>query len=164
MRLLQHIWRSRPSLLELFSAAIIWGAVIPFCILADYLLWRHMLPPAVVQVSAIFAIGAFFSAPVSLWLTKICVRPTLIANFALSFFLLGAGTIGLSALVFAFDFWLYFAQWHSEPFSKLWANQLVFTFASAIYQFLVSGLRLYLPFGLIALVMASLWASKRITR
>ena len=164
MRLLQHIWQSRPSLFDAVLVAAIWGAITPICILADYFLGREMLPPAVVPVTVIFGLGAFFAAPISLWLAQIFVRQAIAANFAVSFIVLGASTVGLTALVFAFDFWLYFVQWHGEPFSKLWANQLVFTFASAIYQFLVSGVRLYLPCGLIALGLASFWASHRIAR
>ena len=123
-----------------------------------------MLPPNLTRLVFIFAAGAAIAAPIALWCARIISGKNKNAAFATSFVLLGGGTIVFTALIFAFDFWLYFAQWHGQTFSKLWANQLIFTFASAIYQFLVSGLRLYLPFGLMALAVASLWASARITR
>jgi hypothetical protein len=164
MRFIRHIWLVRPTLVEVVVTAIVWGMVVPLCIFADYYLWRHMLPPAVLRIAFMFALGAFVAAPVALWCTKIFARKKQTANFAAMFLLLSIGTIGITAVIFAFDFWLYFVHWHGATFSKLWANQFIFTFASAIYQFLVSGLRLYLPFGFLALVFASLWASRRIMR
>jgi hypothetical protein len=164
MQFFRHVWNSRPSFFETAETALIWGAVVPFCMLADYFLWRHMAPPSASRVAIIFGLGAAFAAPVAFWLAKIIGQKNINSAFAATFVLLSIGTLGLTALIFAFDFWLYFSQWHGEVFSGLWTNQFVFTFASAIYQFLVSGLRLYLPFGLIALVLASMWASRRITR
>jgi hypothetical protein len=164
MRLLSHFWHSRPSIGEALSAMLIWAVTIALCILADYVLWRHMLPPNALHLAIIFGSGATLAAPIAVWCGRSIGGKNSNAAFAANFVCLGVGTIALTAVIFAFDFWQYFVQWHGETFSKLWAIQFVFTFASAIYQFLVSGLRLYLPFGLIALVIASLWASQRITR
>jgi hypothetical protein len=164
MGLFRHIWFSRPSPREAAGIAIVWGTAVPVCIIADYLVLRHMLPPGLTRVTTIFALGAFFAAPIALWCARIIARKNANSAFSAMFVLLSVGTIGLTALMFAFDFWLYFSQWHGDLFSGLWINQFVFTFASAIYQFLVSGLRLYLPLGLIALVIASMWASRRISR
>jgi hypothetical protein len=164
MHPIQNIWSARPSMREAASIAIIWSIIVPVCILADYLVLRHMLPPSLFRVTIIFALGAFFAAPIALWCARIFGRKNANSVFAAIFVLLGILTIGVTALLFAFDFWLYFSQWHGEIFSGLWANQFLFTFASAIYQFLVSGLRLYLPFGLLALVIISMWASWRLSR
>ena len=164
MRFLAHVWNSRPSFLETAGLAIIWGAVMPASMIADYLLWRKMLPPGLWRLIEVFALGAFLAAPVALWFTRIIARKNRSSAFAAMFVMLSIGTMGLTALIFAFDFWLYFSQWHGDVFSALWTNQFVFTFAAAIYQFFVSGVRLYLPFGLIALLIASFWTSKRIMR
>jgi hypothetical protein len=164
MKFSDHVWSSRPSMAETTGATLVWGVAIPLCLLADHLIWRHMLPPDPMRLMVIFAIGSAFAAPLALWAARIIGRSNTYTAFASSFVALGVGTIGLTALTFAFDFWWYFSQWHGETFSKLWANQFIFTFASAIYQFMVSGIRLYLPFGLVALVIASMWASRRIMR
>ncbi len=164
MKFFGHVWSSRPSIGETLGGMFVWGVATGFCMLADYIIWRHMLPPDPMRLVVIFAIGSGAAAPVALWGVKTLGRNNKHTAFAASFVLLGLGTIVLTALTFAFDFWWYFSQWHGDIFSKLWLNQFFFTFASAIYQFLVSGLRLYLPFGLVALVIASLWASWRIMR
>ena len=164
MQFLVHVWRSRPAIGNILGWMLGWGTVTPLCILADYLLWRHMLPPNSLRLNVIFALGAALAAPLAIWCIRILSSKNANTAFAASFVLLGIGTIGLTALIFALDFWQYFVQWHGQAFSKLWLNQFIYTCASALYQFLVSGLRLYLPFGFLALVAASLWASKRIMR
>jgi hypothetical protein len=164
MRLLSHFWHSRPLIGEAISAMLIWGTTMPICMIADYFIWRHMLAPNATRLVVIFALGAAFAAPITLWFVRIIGTKNSNSAFATSFILLSVFTIAFTAILFALDFWHYFVQWHGPTFSKLWLNQFIFTFASALYQFLVSGLRLYLPCGLIALIIASLWASQRITR
>jgi uncharacterized membrane protein len=164
MRFFRHIRLSRPSWQEAVIAMLGWGAVVPLCIVGDYLLWRHMLPLGLTRLTFIFGLGGALAAPIALWCAKIIARKNANSAFAAMFMILSTSTIGLTAMIFAIDFWSYFSQWHGEVFSRLWVIQFVFTFGSAIYQFMVSGLRLYLPLGLVALILASMWASHRITR
>ncbi len=164
MQFFRYVWLACPSKIEALMIAILWGVTMPICFLADYVLWRHMLPPETSRIAVMVSIGAAVAGPIAWWCTKIITRKHANSAFATMFVLLSMGTLGLTTLIFAFEFWLYFSQWHGAIFSRLWTIQLGFTFASAIYQFLVSGLRLYLPFGLIALVIASMWASHRICR
>ncbi len=84
-------------------------------------------------------------------------------RFAVGFILIGAGTVGFTALFFALQFLDYFSQWHDDHASVRLLFQTVFTILSACYQFLVLGLRLYIPFGLLALTLAALaYAQRRI--
>ena len=66
-----------------------------------------------------------------------------------------AATVGCTALIFALQFLGYFSQWHDDHASKRLLFETVFTILSACYQFLVLGLRLYIPFGFIALTVAA---------
>lgn len=77
-------------------------------------------------------------------------------RFAAAFVFLSGLTIGLTALVFALIYRSAYAQWHGPPLSAAWTEALVFTIAGAVYQFLVLGLRHYVPLGFAALVAASL--------
>ena len=61
----------------------------------------------------------------------------------------------MTSAIFAVIFRQYYAQWHGDPFTRIWLVQLVFTTASALYQFAVLGIRLYLPVGVIFLFAAS---------
>ena len=77
------------------------------------------------------------------------------AAFAAAFICLTVFTIGVTSLMFAIIYRNFYAQWHGDPFTRLWVIQLVFTTAAALYQFAVQGLRLYLPLGVIFLFGAS---------
>lgn len=104
------------------------------------LAWLFMLP-----------VGRFFAH-----------RRSAETRFAAFFVTLAGGTILMTAFLFAMDYRVFYAQWHA-PFGTLtWFFQLGFTGASAVYQFSVLGLPLFLPFGLICLLGTSFALAKRI--
>ena len=82
-------------------------------------------------------------------------------RFAAAFLAIGAATIGITSFIFALQFRAYFAQWHDDEWSKRYLFETVFTILSAMYQFLVLGLRLYIPVGLIGLLAVSYGYAKR---
>lgn len=89
-------------------------------------------------------------------------RPLLVAEptgrdtvFGL-FLCLAAGTIGTTAFLFALDYRTFYAQWHAMTGTRTWLFQFAFTSLAAFYQFLVLGVRLYLPLGAVALVATGL--------
>lgn len=83
-------------------------------------------------------------------------------RFAAFLFWLTAGTVGATALLFAVQYRAFYAQWHAPFPTRIWIFQLVFTSASAAYQFAVMGLRLYLPFGFLFLLAASAIMARRV--
>jgi hypothetical protein len=77
-------------------------------------------------------------------------------GFSAFFLCLAAGTIGTTAFLFALDYRTFYAQWHAMTGTRTWLFQFAFTSLAAFYQFLVLGVRLYLPLGAVALVATSL--------
>ena len=45
---------------------------------------------------------------------------------------------------------------------RIWFLQFTHTIAAALYQFAVLGLRLFFPFGFVALFVASFWFARRV--
>ncbi len=110
------------------------------------------------QLTWLFALGGFVALPVArLCLGLVPDDWSKTQRFASAFILVGAATVGFTALFFSISFQAYFSQWHDDHLSKRLVFETVFTILSAFYQFLVLGLRLYIPFGLIALTGAA-WA------
>ena len=68
---------------------------------------------------------------------------------------LGLATVAITSGLFALDYRSFYARWHADVFTLNWTLQLIFTSASAVYQFLVLGLRPYLPFGPVLLLLAA---------
>ncbi|MNY76595.1 hypothetical protein D3C86_2162310 [compost metagenome] len=60
-------------------------------------------------------------------------------------------------MLFALDYRAFYARWHADAGTRAWLYQFAFTSLVAFYQFLVLGIRLYLPVGGAALLAASLW-------
>lgn len=112
----------------------------------------------------------YFAGGLAAWLAALPLARLLTrrgggeTRFAGYFAFLGLGTVATTALVFALDYREFYARWHQPFGTRIWAYQFVFTIAGATYQFLVMGLRLYLPVGLPLLVAASLWLAGPMAR
>jgi hypothetical protein len=163
-RFARHVWLSRPGLRLTLAAGTLWPLAIVMSAMGSALLARHAMPPEALRISVIFALGAALAAPLACWFVAILALDQPTARFAAALVLLTTVTLAITAFLFGYDFWWYFAQWHGETLSQLWFVQLIFTFASAIYQFLVAGLRLYVPFGVFALIAASAWIARQTSR
>ncbi|MCB1425472.1 MAG: hypothetical protein R3D65_12365 [Zhengella sp.] len=121
--------------------------------------WPDMQPAVL-----LFFCGGFLAFPLAVWLAGfldawLAFRPG--QRFASVFILLGMGSVALTALIFSQVFRHYFSGFHGPFGSKLWLIQTIFTSAAAIYHFLVMGLRLFLPLGLPALLLAALLLARR---
>ncbi len=113
------------------------------------------------QILAVYWAGGAGAWLVALPLARLAARRRgMETRFAAYFALLGLGTVLCTAFVFALDYRVFYAQWHHPFGTRIWLFQLLFTSAGAAYQFLVMGLRLYLPAGLPVLAGASLWLAR----
>jgi hypothetical protein len=161
---LRHIWAARPGLLEALMGALTWAALVPVSLLAGGAWQRGDLHPEWLRLCLMSAMASAIALPLALWALRIFPHKGGTRGFALAFLVVAILTLGLSALLFALDFWLYFSQWHAETFSKIWFLQFIFTFASAVYQFMVSGLRMHVPFGVLLLFPAAFFLARRTLR
>lgn len=152
-------YRQRISLEKVAVCALIWAAAMAATGAAS-LLWTRdwALDGQARLLIGIFAAGGLIGFPAArLLLGMVPDRWTSTRRFSSAFILIGAATVGFTALFFALQFRAYYAQWHSDHASTRLLFETVFTILSAFYQFLVLGLRLYIPFGLLALIVAA-WA------
>lgn len=154
-----------PPLARHVAGAVCWGLAMTGCAFASLVLegrWQtfHLGELMLVYFSGGF--GAWLLAlPVARLLTR---RHGIETRFAGHFALLGLGTVAVTAFVFALDYRVFYARWHQPFGTRIWAYQFAFTIAGAAYQFLVMGLRLYLPAGLPLLAGVSLWLAGRMSR
>ncbi len=152
-------FRPRAGLARIVVFALVWALAMAATGAVSLVWTRGWALDAQAQLlMGMFAAGGFCGF-VGAWLLLGFVPDSWDAarRFALAFILIGAGTVGFTALFFALQFLAYFSQWHDDHASKRLLFETVFTILSACYQFLVLGLRLYIPFGLLALIIAA-WA------
>lgn len=119
-------------------------------------------PNRIENVAKLFALGALLAFPVALYIARLLAgKRGPEVRFAACFVALIMATVTVTALVFAFDYRGYYAEWHDNEVSVRLAFEITFTTLSAMYQFAVLGVRLYVPIGFAALLLASLWFARR---
>ncbi len=142
--------------------ALVWGTAMAFSAWAGLFLRFRLETSNLSELLFLYFSGGLVAWIVALPLARPFMRHRLIERrFAAMFLALTVATVLVTAGFFALDYRSFYAQWHAPFGTRIWAFQFVFTSASAAYQFLVLGLRLYLPFGFILLVCASFYLAKR---
>lgn len=153
---------SLPPRAELLAGAPLWGVLMALS--AAFALkgeGRLALPADAKLLALFFAAGLAGWALALPFARFFAFRRRPETRFASFLFWLMAGTIGLAALFFAVQYRSFYSQWHAPFASRMWVYQLVFTSASAAYQFAVLGLRLFLPLGFLFLLAASAIMTRR---
>ena len=139
-----------------------WAAAMAASAAAALLLGGRIASTHSEAIVSIYALGGLLAFPVALYATRIVVLGARAdRRFAAALFFLGITTMLATAFVFSMQYRAYFAQWHSDFPSIEWVFQLLFTGASAVYQFSVLGTRLFFPVGFIALFTASLLVARQ---
>ncbi|WEX75896.1 hypothetical protein PYH37_004149 [Sinorhizobium numidicum] len=114
------------------------------------------------SVLLLYALGGVLAWPLSLFAARFAAQDRAVeTRFAAFVLCLAAGTIGTTAFLFALDYRVFYSQWHATTGTLTWFFQALFTSLAAIYQFLVLGVRHYLPLGAVAVGIVSLWLAQR---
>ena len=157
-----RIRSSLPSLQMTLIGGLVWACGMSLSAYVSLWVFIRLETVHLQSILILYAAGAFLSFPFSLFFASFMgAGRRAETRFAASFLSLSFCTLAMTAFLFSQQFRLFYAQWHDDFGTGLWLNEFVFTSLSAVYQFLVSGLRLYLPLGLIELILASLWLAKR---
>ncbi len=150
-----------PSLRVTLIGAALWACAAAASAAVNLLTAVWGSPDKILAVVALYAAGSAVAFP----LAYACAR--LIASnggretrFAAAFLCFTAVTIAITAAVYALDYRQYYAHWHASAFSFTWLLQFVFTTLGALFQFSVTGVRLYFPVGFFALLAVSFWFAR----
>jgi len=154
--------RALPGWRATLFGSFLWAATMGTSALINLLLDNWVTPEKIRTVSLLFAGGGALAFPVGLFAARLVSlgRHWEVA-LAAAFVCLLVATIGFTGGLFALQYRSYYAEWHSPAFTITWAFQFVFTMLTALYQFVVLGIRLYFPLGFIALALASVWFARR---
>jgi len=150
-----------PPLLPLLAGALGWGILMALSMLLSLYLRNRFVTVHVEDLTIIYFAGGLFAWPFIIPAVRLVARTGGIeTRFAACFVLLALGTIAMTAFLFALDYRHFYAQWHEPLLTWMGLKQFVGTSASAVYQFAVMGVGLYLPVGLPVLAGVSLWLAK----
>lgn len=158
----QRLRAAMPTRRELLLGMPIWGLLMVVSALIALLLREGGATFQLTKILALYFAGGVIAWPFSILIGRFfALGRSVETRFAAYFLCFTVLTITATAFLFALDYRLFFQQWHAPFGTRIWIYQFVYTSASASYQFVVMGVRLYLPFGLAALVVASLWLAMR---
>ena len=153
-----------PSLALCLGGALGWGLTMAAIACLSLLLEGRADNFHLTAILLIYLSGGLLAWPVALPLARFLTRRRAVeTRFAAHFALLTLGTVAVTAFLFAMDYRLFYARWHEPVGTRIWMYQFVFTTAGAVYQFLVMGLRLYLPLGLPLVTAVSLWLARAVS-
>lgn len=156
MTLAGRLRAALPSPAFALAGSAAWAAAMAASAAAALLLRGWTAPAMIAPVVAVFFAGgllAFAPAVTALGVLRAKAKQP---AFAAAFLLLATATIGATALINGLVYREYYSAWHESLATKLGVLEFVFTIASGVYQFLVLGLRLMMPLGLAALIVAAL--------
>ena len=150
-----------PSASEALVGTLLWGVAMGGSALAN-LLAAWETPDRIRFVALLFGLGGLLAFPVGLTLARLVSRGRdWETAFAAAFVSLLAATLAFTGGLFALQYRSYYAEWHAPAFTLTWAFEFAFTMATALYQFVVLGVRLYFPLGFATLVGVSIWFARQ---
>jgi hypothetical protein len=152
-----------PPLRPTLAGMLLWGTAMGASALLMLVIENWETPQKIRTVTALFALGGAAAFPLGLILARfLSYRRQRETAFAVAFLSLAVATVCITAGLFALQYRDYYSQWHAETFTRIWFLQFTHTIAAALYQFAVLGLRLFFPFGFVALLVASFWFARRV--
>ncbi len=157
-RVTDRLREALPSISATAVGALVWGAAMGASAFLNLTLDDWETSDRVRLVVLLYALGGALAFPVGLTFAKLVSRgrhweTALAAAFVC---LLGA-TLAFTGGLFALQYRSYYAEWHAPALTRTWAFEFTFTMLTALYQFVVLGIRLYFPLGFAALIAASIW-------
>ncbi len=146
------------------AGSLLWGVVSAVSAMVALRMKGWADPGAIEGPALLFFFGGLIAFAPALFLARLFGRSRPEPAFAAAIVSLSAMTIGVTGVLNGLVFRDYFSAWHAPVTTKLGANEFVFTVASGVYQFLVLGVRLFLPLGLPALLIAALLIARQASR
>lgn len=152
------------SLLPLL-APLVWAACSAATAALGLYLRNRLETDHAADIGILFFCGGLLGWPLAMVALRFLpASASLTVRFALSCLAIAFFTLAVAAIFFAFQYRIFYAQWHAPFFSRIWFFQQIFTSLGAIYQFCILGLGLYFPSAAVPLALAGAILCRRAYR
>ncbi len=157
-----RLWAAVPPICDIKLGTLFWAVAMLVASLGGQWYYFREATSNGAAIAAVYFAGGLFAWPFALFFARLVALhsgtvPRHLAAFAS---LLGC-TLAMTAFIFSQQFRSVFAHTHQPITTITGIFQFTETSASGVYQFLVVGIRLYFPLGILALILASLWLARR---
>ncbi len=151
-----------PPYSDVLIGAPLWGVQMLASAMSTLYLRNGLETSHVGDLAVLYFAGGLLAWPFALFFGRFfAYQKSTETRFAAFFVALSVCTVLMTAFLFAMDYRVFYSRWHAPTGSIIWIFQFVFTGASSVYQFLVLGLRLFVPLGLVCLLAMSFMLAKR---
>ena len=157
----RRLTASLPGLGLCLAGSALWAAAMAGSAAAKLVLSGWQTPMAIVAVAAVYAGGGALAFPLAFTAAGLFRSRRFEGRMALALLAFTIATIGCTALVYALDYQRYTGDSQGTPFTEPWLVELAYTLVGALGQFAIAGVRLYFPFGFVAILLVSVWFARR---
>lgn len=162
LRLGNRLRDALPSTGAAVIGALLWGMAMGASAFLNLRLYEWETSDRVRFVVLLYFTGGALAFPVGLTFARLVSRGRHWETApAAAFVCLLSATLAFTGGLFALQYRSYYAEWHAPAFTLTWAFEFAFTVLTALYQFVVLGVRLYFPLGFAALAAATVWFARQ---
>jgi hypothetical protein len=151
-----------PSLRVALIGSLIWALAMAASAALSVWWGDWQTPASMVKVITLFAAGGLIAfVPAFVAARLVAARRRREVRIAAALIGFSGFTVGFTVLIYYLHYRGYYAQFHHPRLTITWFYHLAYTGATSLYQFAVLGMRMYLPIGLAALLVAAWWHAAR---
>lgn len=152
---------SLPSLRLGLSGAALWATAMAASAAAKLVMSGWQTTESITQVAAVYACGGALAFPLAYAAAGLLRQRRVEGRIAVALFAFTFVTIACTAIVYTLDYQRRFAESEGEPPPDSWLMDLAYGVAGAFGQFAITGVRLYFPFGFVAVLIVAAWYACR---
>ncbi|MEM1038325.1 MAG: hypothetical protein AAGI12_02500 [Pseudomonadota bacterium] len=148
-----QIKRPAGKLLNAALFGFLWAVIVVAAFMWHFLSSGWIVNEQMLTAAVPFALAAWISGILTALTTHYYGRRRSELRKFCTFLLLLLGlTLSLTVALFILHYRIYFATWHADFLSVQWSFQNFFTALAAVYLFLGTGLKVFLPWPLICAI------------
>lgn len=146
-----------PQVARALGFALSWAFLMAGLVATQLLIGNQGVNERTVSVVILFFSGGFCGAVFARLFAALITRfrSTPSVRFAAMLLGLSSGTAGMTAFLHFLHFRAFYTEWHSEIWTVHWVVEQIMTGVNSTYIFVVEGMMLLLPWGLILLLAAA---------
>lgn len=154
--------RALPPFCDVRRGALVWSVAMLITVIVGQWFYYRGISGKENELTAIYFLGGLLAWPFALYFARLfALGFGPVTRFIFAMLSLAGCTLAMTAFIFSQQFRLIFADTHMPITTRIGFYQFAETSASGVFQFLVVGLRLYFPLGILSLLLASLWLARR---
>lgn len=143
------------------AGSVLWAVfVAASCALSLVWFGGFGIKTQIAAITTLYSLGAFSAFAPAVYLARLFIKKPGYGRIVALMILIASTTMLATAAVLVLEYRIYFSQWHAPFPSEFWIWQQIYTAAGAVAGYVVTGLRYYVPIGIVGLVVMSLWANR----